>query len=257
MASATPTMRPLNCWKSIIRISRRRHLSTRYLPTASAVSRRTSPPPRLVSNIPGSSIVAPKTIRTYPPPPSTRKNFPTPINDVHTAQLAILDPTGARSRLLSKNNPDAARVGDVLLVRFKEPSSTSSTAKKPSSPAANDATSISSPTNPSANESYAGVCLNIRRRGVDTGILLRNHFTRVGVEMWVKIYSPNVAGIEVVQRKERRARRARLYYMRKPKHDRGNIQNVVTQYLKTTSLVRSGNIAGRKASAGKKKSKKT
>lgn len=49
---------------------------------------------------------------------------------------------------------------------------------------------------------------------MDTGILLRNHFTRVGVEMWVKIYSPNVAGIEVVQRKERRARRARLYYMR-------------------------------------------
>ena len=133
---------------------------------------------------------------------------------MHTAQIAILDPTGARTRLLSKDNPDAARVGDVLLVRFKEPSSTSSTAKKPSSPAAKDATSISSPTNPSANESYAGVCLSIRRRGVDTGILLRNHFTRVGVEMWVKIYSPNVAGIEVVQRKEKRARRARLYYMR-------------------------------------------
>ena len=49
---------------------------------------------------------------------------------------------------------------------------------------------------------------------MDTGILLRNHFTRVGVEMWVKVYSPNVAGIEVVQRKEKRARRARLYYMR-------------------------------------------
>ena len=30
----------------------------------------------------------------------------------------------------------------------------------------------------------------------------------------MKVYSPNVAGIEVVQRKERRARRARLYYMR-------------------------------------------
>jgi large subunit ribosomal protein L19 len=61
---------------------------------------------------------------------------------------------------------------------------------------------------------FAGVCLNIRRRGVDTGILLRNQLTRVGVEMWFKIYSPNVEGIEVVQRREKRARRARLYYMR-------------------------------------------
>lgn len=45
-------------------------------------------------------------------------------------------------------------------------------------------------------------------------MLLRNQFTRTGVEMWVKVYSPNVGGIEVVQRKERRARRARLYFMR-------------------------------------------
>ena len=32
--------------------------------------------------------------------------------------------------------------------------------------------------------------------------------------MWYKIYSPNVEGIEVVQRRVKRARRARLYYMR-------------------------------------------
>lgn len=35
-----------------------------------------------------------------------------------------------------------------------------------------------------------------------------------GVELWVKIYSPNVRGIEVVQRARKRARRARLFYMR-------------------------------------------
>ena len=61
---------------------------------------------------------------------------------------------------------------------------------------------------------FAGVCLNIRRRGIDTGVLLRGQLTRVGVEMWYKVYSPNVEGIEVVQRREKRARRARLYYMR-------------------------------------------
>ena len=35
-----------------------------------------------------------------------------------------------------------------------------------------------------------------------------------GVEMWVKIYSPNVQAIEVVKRAEKKAKRARLYYMR-------------------------------------------
>ena len=49
---------------------------------------------------------------------------------------------------------------------------------------------------------------------MDTSILLRNQLTRVGTEMWVKVYSPTVVGIEVVQRAEKRARRARLYYMR-------------------------------------------
>jgi len=56
--------------------------------------------------------------------------------------------------------------------------------------------------------------MNIRRRGVDTAILLRAQLTRIGTEMWVKVYSPTVVGIEVVQRAEKRARRARLYYMR-------------------------------------------
>ncbi len=49
---------------------------------------------------------------------------------------------------------------------------------------------------------------------MDTGILLRNKLLMVGVEMWVKVYSPNVQAIEVVKRAEKRARRARLYYMR-------------------------------------------
>lgn len=85
---------------------------------------------------------------------------------------------------------------------------------------------------------FAGVCINIRRRSVDTAILLRNQLTRVGVEMWYKIYSPNVEGIEVVQRAEKRARRERLTYMRKPKHDKGSVQNLVLQYQRTTQAQR-------------------
>jgi hypothetical protein len=65
-----------------------------------------------------------------------------------------------------------------------------------------------------SGDPFAGVCINIRRRGVDTSILLRAQLTRVGTEMYVKVFSPTVVGIEVVQRAEKRARRARLYYMR-------------------------------------------
>lgn len=79
---------------------------------------------------------------------------------------------------------------------------------------------------------FAGVCINIRRRGTDTAILLRGQLTRVGVEMWYKIYSPLVEGIEVVQRATKKARRARLTYMRTVKHDRGSVENVVRMYLR-------------------------
>ncbi len=67
----------------------------------------------------------------------------------------------------------------------------------------------------------------------------------VGVEMWVKIYSPKVKSIEVVERAQKRARRARLYYMRKPKHDRGSVEGVVEEYLKRRRLVRSGAVGVR------------
>jgi ribosomal protein L19 len=125
-----------------------------------------------------------KEIPTFQPPPSARKTCSDAIAAVTSSQLALLDPTGARTRLFSKKNPEAARVGDVLLVRLRN------------------------------GDPFAGVCLKIRRRGIDTGVLLRGQLTRVGVEMWYKVYSPNVEGIEVVQRREKRVRRARLYYMR-------------------------------------------
>lgn len=134
------------------------------------------------------------------------------------SQIALLDPVGARTKLFSKANPDAAKVGDILLVRLK------------------------------TGDPFAGVCINIRRRGVDTAILLRSALTRVGVEMWYKIYSPNVEGIEVVRRKEKRARRARLTFMRKPKHDLGSVQKIVTQYQKS----RGGSRGGPKGKRGKR-----
>ncbi|KAH6666880.1 mitochondrial ribosomal protein-like protein [Halenospora varia] len=196
MAPVTPTLRPLSCWKSLLRQSRLQKSATRSLTTYY------KPKP----------IDAPKTvkrrIKVLPPPPSVRAVWKEPIQEVTKSQIAMLDPTGARTNLFSKTNLEAARVGDILLVRLKN------------------------------GDPFAGVCINIRRRGVDSGILLRNELTRVGVEMWFKIYSPNVEGIEVVQRKAKRARRARLTYLRKPKHDMGSVQNIVLAYQRSRGALR-------------------
>lgn len=89
--------------------------------------------------------------------------------------------------------------------------------------------------------------------------------------MWVKVFSPGVESVEIVQRTEKRKRRARLYYMRyvlenrafnfhlllfspkrlfsygfvtdchftnrQPKHDVGSVENVVSNYLKRKSAL--------------------
>ncbi len=178
------------------------------------------------------STIAANKIKTYPPPPSIRIKYPFPLQEWTNQHLATLDPTGSRTRLFAKDNPDIPHPGDILLVTFK------------------------------TGDPFAGVCLSVKSRGVDTGILLRNKLLTVGVEMWVKIYSPNVKSIEIVKRAEKRARRARLYYMRyvifayysmqrfgnshanedyrKPNHDRGSVEGLVEEYLKRRRLIRSG-----------------
>ncbi|KUJ17496.1 mitochondrial ribosomal protein-like protein [Mollisia scopiformis] len=221
MAMPTPTLRPLSCWKSLLRHARHQKVATRSLTTyhkSVTFSKYEIPTP-------GASIEVTRKIKTYPPPQSPAQKFKEPLKDFTKHQISILDPTGARTHLFSKTNPEAAKVGDILLVRLK------------------------------TGDPFAGVCINIRRRGVDTGILLRNELTRVGVEMWYKIYSPNVEGIEVVQRREKRARRARLTYLRKPKHDMGSVQNIVLAYQRSRGAMR-GSVQekkGGKKGKGKKK----
>lgn len=171
-----------------------------------------------------------KKIQVFPPPRSTAKKCPDPIKQVTNDQIKVLDPTGARTRLFADSNPDRVQPGDILLVRLK------------------------------TGDPFSGVCIHIRQRHqpIDTAILLRNQLTRVGVEMWFKVYSPNVEGIEVVQRKEKRARRAKLTYMRTPKHDVGSVEGVVRSYLRQRvgGAVGSSKAKGRDANAQRKKNDK-
>ncbi|KAJ4373654.1 hypothetical protein N0V86_007797 [Didymella sp. IMI 355093] len=160
-------------------------------------------------------------LKIVAPAPAIKKTCPTPLATVTANSLRLLDPTGARTRLFDKLNPEAAKLGDILLVRQR------------------------------TGDPFAGVCIDIRRRGVDTAILLRGQLTRVGVEMWYKVYSPLVEGIEVVQRAAKRARRARLTYMRDVKHDRGSVENVVRVYLRQKASLGAGE--GKKKGAEKQK----
>ncbi len=136
-----------------------------------------------------------------------------------------MDPTGARTALFAKTR-EAAKPGDVLMVTHRR-----------------------------GGEPFAGVVMSIRRRGIDTAVLLRNHLAKVGVEMWFKVYNKNVAGIEIVKRAVKRARRARLTYLRKAKHDRGGVEDLVFAWKKTRKVFSSGAGAaakGAKAAAKKK-----
>lgn len=190
MASTAPTLRQSSPWKRLLRQSRRPKTCTRCLSTALATTPSQPPPPplpRLRSPyriLNDTTHTSPKKIKTYPPPPSHRAKHPFAVADWQAQHLRELDPTGSRTRLFDRDNPDVPCVGDILLVTFK------------------------------TGDPFAGVCLVIKRRGVDTGILLRNKLLMVGVEMWVKVYSPNVKAVEVVKRAEKRARRGKLYYMR-------------------------------------------
>lgn len=148
-------------------------------------------------------IVPPKRekrrIKIHPPIKGPPKN---PLLALTTAALQTLDPTGSRQKLFSRHNKDSIRPGDIVQVRRRN------------------------------GDPFSGVLLNIRRRGIDSSFLLRDHLTRVGVEMWFKLYSPAIEEIDLVQRKAKRARRAKLYYMRQPKHDFGSVANVVREYTR-------------------------
>ncbi|KAG7139517.1 54S ribosomal protein subunit img1 like [Verticillium longisporum] len=225
--------RPLGCLKTALRQTRQqkalplaRSLATAVetTPSAAAASSRPPPPPpppagkKPIINTKPPGVTHHRHFALAPPVPSIRKTHPDPLPALTAAQLTKLDPTGARTRLFDRTRPDAAKAGDVLLVTTR------------------------------TGEPFAGVCLSIRRRGVDTAILLRGQLMRVGVEMWHKIYAPTVIGIDIIWRRPKRARRARLTYMRQPKHDMGSVAHLVQAWKKERYAMRG---KGRGASAAK------
>ncbi|KAF4555107.1 putative ribosomal protein L19 [Elsinoe fawcettii] len=220
--ASQPSIRPLANLSHIFSQARPQRLSLRQYATPSATKY-----PKPQDFHPGNiyrghreSTLQFRPLPTPPAPASAKSLCPNPIATITSQQLTTLDPTGVRTRLFSPLNPERINPGDVVLVRLAN------------------------------SDPVSGVVLNIRRTTtIDTAILLRNQLTRVGVEVWIKVYSPNVTGIEVVQRKEKRARRARLYYMRTPKHDVGSVEGLVRGYLRQ----RAGLGQTKKGGKGKKR----
>ncbi|KAI0455649.1 translation protein SH3-like domain-containing protein [Xylaria acuta] len=226
--------RPLGACKGVLRRARQqrpmpfaRTMVTETTPTATeppampaATPIRPPPKPYMHSLKPRNPTTPTRSVfAVYPRVPSSRSLTPTPVESYHAQQIRRLDPKGLRTQLFSKANRDSVKPGDVLQVTSRR------------------------------GEPFAGVCLSIRRAGVDTAILLRNHLTKVGVELWFKIYSPNVLGIEIVWRRPKRARRARLTYMRQPKHDMGNVDHLVAAWRRTRNVFSSKGRAGKGAAA--------
>ncbi|KAL2010492.1 hypothetical protein VTN00DRAFT_6299 [Thermoascus crustaceus] len=218
MAASLPALRPLGSLRSAIAaelrqpafFSGRRSLSTVYSAKPEQKPLPANLPQNFYSQIPERfrPDQVKKKLKIYPPPPTALAKCKDPIAAVTESQLAVLDPTGERKALFDyRRNPRSVKVGDILRVTFK------------------------------SGDPFSGVCLNIRSRGIDTAFLLRNELTRVGVEMWIKVFSPNVESVEIVQRTEKRKRRARLYYMRQPKHDMGSVENIVRNYLRQKSAL--------------------
>ena len=166
--------------------------------------------------------IAPRKIKIHTPPPSTRALCKDPVKAVEESQRPTLDPSGSRTRLFSSTNPDRAQVGDILHTTFK------------------------------TGEPFSGVIISIKKRGIHTSVLLRNQLTRIGTEMSIKVFSPLVRSMEVAQRTVKRKRRARLYYMRQPKHDMGSVQKVVDAYLRRRAALMGTSGVGAPGGAGRR-----
>lgn len=153
-------------------------------------------------------------IVVHPSPPSERAACKEPLKFVDEAEMKKLDPTGARTRLFDPRNPEGAKAGDIILATFK------------------------------SGEPFSGTAVSVKWRGPHTSVLLRNQVTRIGTEMLVKVFSPLVQSMEVVQKAVKRPRRARLYYLRKPEHDPGSVQKIVDQYVRQRALLMGGKEKG-------------
>lgn len=102
--------------------------------------------------------------------------------------LAKVDPSKEMQTLLSRAHPERLKPGDLVRVINQTPNNT-------------------------YRNTFTGVIIGIRRKGIDSSILVRNVISKLGVEMRFFLYSPCVKTVEIVKRGTG-IRRSKLYYLR-------------------------------------------
>ncbi|CAO1625140.1 unnamed protein product [Jaminaea pallidilutea] len=138
--------------------------------------------------------------------PPSRVNHPSRgvMDYIHHQLRSQFDPKDRLTSLFHRKSPDQIPVGSVLIVEsWTSPAKTGMT-------------------------TFSGVLLAIRRRGTSTSFVLRNLVQKLGVEVRFNLYSPLLKDVKVVARASagkgskhvpqgtiKRARRAKLYYLRK------------------------------------------
>ena len=141
------------------------------------------------SNYPFAKVIIPPTPPT-PPTPALLKGQ----GIMEHVRQSILSPEKQKllHNLFSRHSPNRIQPGSVLRVTMNH-----------------------------APNVFSGVVLSIRRRGPDTSFVLRNVVNRTGVELQFFPASPHITDIAVVKkegsgggRAGRRARRAKLFYLR-------------------------------------------
>ena len=162
----------------------------------------------------GLTDLAKRRIKIFPSLKSEATTCKEPVKLVEQQQIKLLDPNGARTRLFDPKNAEGAKAGDIIMATFK------------------------------TGEPFSGVAMSIKWRGPHTSVLLRNQLTRVGTEMDIKVFSPLVKSMEIVQKAVKRPRRARLFYLRKPTHDVGSVQKIVDDYMRRRSTLVGGQPQG-------------
>ena len=97
-------------------------------------------------------------------------------------------------------------------------------------------------------QAFEGVCIARKNRGLHSSFTVRKISYGEGVERVFPLYSPNVAGIEVVRRGD--VRRAKLYYLRSRRGKSARISEKTDGYVAKLDLAER-EAAQSKASAAK------
>ncbi|CCG81928.1 putative Mitochondrial ribosomal protein [Taphrina deformans PYCC 5710] len=124
---------------------------------------------------------------------------------VSNTLLSRVDPTGERQAMISRKNSKGLRVGQALSIYAYN-----------NYPA------------PTPISVFSGYLIGIKRSGVESSLRIRSRVMRIGTEMRFPVFSPTIKEIRVIKETPpKKIRRAKLFYMRDEKHDRGSVDAIL------------------------------